>query len=189
MSEDSHVRCLKISVRVNFTARSHLNHHIWLFHIRSFLCNYEPLNRVKYDSAWSSWAANLTASISRGWEDVVFTMAGCQTPHCAELLSAPDVIPLAREGTQSQSTDSSISHFIIGPPSHSKSRHCFGSVLWCCSFFLCKLVWSAILSSGLWRTSYRNREVVLSFRAQTNTLKMSIQAQMNSSWKYNRLNI
>lgn len=116
-------------------------------------------------------------------------MAGCQTPHCAELLSTPDVIPLAREGTQSQSTDSSISHFIIGPLSHSKSCHCFGSVLWCCSFFLCKLVWSAILSSGLWRASYRNRQVVLSFRAKTNTLKMSTQAEMNSSWKYHGSNI
>lgn len=116
-------------------------------------------------------------------------MAGCQTSHCAELLSAPDVIPLAREGTQSQSTDSSISHFIIGPLSHSNSRHCFGSVLWCCSFFLCKLVWSAILSSGLWRASYRNREVALSFRAKTNTLKISTQAEMNSSRKYHGSNI
>lgn len=98
-------------------------------------------------------------------------MAACQTAHCAELLSAPDVIPLAREGTQSQSTDSSISHFIIGLPSHSKSRHCFGSVLWCCSFFLCKLVWSVILSSGLWRASYRNRGVELSFRGADEHIK------------------
>lgn len=156
---------------------------------RDFLCHYEPLNWVKYDSGWSSWAACVTVKISGGWEDVVFTMAGCQTPHCAKLLSAPDVIPLAREGTQSQSTDSSISHFIIGPPSHSKSHHCFGSVLWCCSFFLCKLVWSAILSSSLWRACCSNREVVLSFRAQMNTLKISTQVETNSSREYHRLNI
>lgn len=154
-----------------------------------FLWNFEPLNQVKPDSGWGSWAACVTLEISGGWEDFVFTMAGCQTPHCAELLSAPDVISLAREGTQSQSTDSSISHFIIGPLSHSKSRHCFAAVLWCCSFFLCNLVWSAILSSGLWRACYGNREVALSFRARTNTFKISVQAQMNSSLQYHDSNI
>lgn len=129
--------------------------------------------------------ACVTVLISRGWEVVVFTMAECQASHCAELLSAPDAIPLAREATQSQSTDSSISHFIIGLLSHSKSHYCFGSVLWWCSFFPCKLVWSAILSSGLWRASYRSRGLELSFRAEMKTLRISVPAQMS----YHRLNI